>query len=253
MKKELYADDPYSQKLIDDLYKLQDEVGTIKALSRDELEKAKVEIGITKNISKRAERRQRKEAEKKKTPKKKSLQSLKKFINKKLNRIFEGQFTFHFDGKIITVIDVRNDHELEHMFINISSNSIHAPSSLTNRWLELFQFENRFINQIHMDKNFIKTYEPRKGEWGKADHKDKENAYGRADYNLMEGGFVDVPEETYRKFDMIPALLCSHEFVFTQEAVRGAGRGWGVEVGGKFLSLLMDYYEMEAKKYAHKR
>ena len=67
-----------------------------------------------------------------------------------------------------------------------------------------------------------------------------------------EGGFVDVPEATYRKYDMIPALLCRNEFVFTQEACRGAGRGSYIE-GGYFLSLLMDHYEKEAKRYEHRR
>ena len=69
----------------------------------------------------------------------------------------------------------------------------------------------------------------------------------------MEGGFVDVPEATYKKFDMIPAMLCRNEFVFTQEAVRGAGGPGGYRAGGSFLSLLNDYYEKEAKKYPHVR
>jgi len=72
-----------------------------------------------------------------------------------------------------------------------------------------------------------------------------------SDYNMMEGGFVDVKEATYKKYDMIPAMLCRNEFVFTQEAVRGAGRGMGHAAGAWFLTVLMDHYEREAKKYPH--
>ena len=51
---------------------------------------------------------------------------------------------------------------------------------------------------------------------------------------------------------MVPALLCRNEFVFTQEAVRGAGLGSYIE-GASFLMLLAEHYEKEAKKYAHRR
>ena len=52
---------------------------------------------------------------------------------------------------------------------------------------------------------------------------------------------------------MIPSLLCRNEFVFTQEATRGAGKEFGYRAGAEFLQCLMDFYEQEAKKYPHKR
>ena len=252
-KKELYADDKYAQDLLDDLYALQDELGSIKAVSKDELEKAKVALGMQERISKQAEKRQRREDQKKLTPTKKSKRGLKKFINKQLNLLLNSQWSFHYDGNIITVIDINKHHMLEHKFIYISSDHIHSPSSLTSKWIDVFAQEDRFINDINLKRDFIKKVKPREGQWTKSDVEDRENAYGvGADYNLMDGGAVNVPEATYRKFDMIPALLCANEFVFSQAAVRGAGKG-SVMAGQAFLYLLGDHFEREAAKHAHKR
>jgi hypothetical protein len=161
-----------------------------------------------------------------------------------LNVFINNQWTIHFDGKTIKVLDT--SLKLEHTFIHIASTPLFHQFGFLSKWMEVFNAEDRWAKKIDI-KNI------RKGVWGATDYYlDQLNGYGRAEYNLAEGGFVDVEEATYRKFDMIPSLVCRNEFVFTQEATRGCGRGSYLE-GAYFLSMLMDHYEKEAKKYGHRR
>ena len=244
-----------SADIADDIYRVQSQIGKYRTLEREEIERRKRELGMHHNISKQDLKKERRESQKKQSKGKKSLQALKKFMNKYMNLVFNSQFTFHFDGIQMWVIDTQKSIEQEHLFLYIQSNNCLRPGSLLSKWLDVFKQEDRFATDINFKRNFIATTPPRVGKWVSPgqDLADEQNNYGRADYNLMEGGFVDVPEATYKKFDMIPAMLCRNEFVFTQEAVRGAGGPGGYRAGGSFLSLLNDYYEKEAKKYPHVR
>ena len=244
IKEEVDQDDPYLNTLLNNLRKLKGEMGYVRTLAKDELEKAKVEIGIKKTIDKKTVKRQQKQEQRKRSPEKKSLFALRKFINKMLNVFINNQWTIHFDGKTIKVLDT--SLKLEHTFIHIASTPLFHQFGFLSKWMEVFNAEDRWAKKIDI-KNI------RKGVWGATDYYlDQLNGYGRAEYNLAEGGFVDVEEATYRKFDMIPSLVCRNEFVFTQEATRGCGRGSYLE-GAYFLSMLMDHYEKEAKKYGHRR
>ena len=244
IKEEVDQDDPYLNTLLNNLRKLKGEMGYVRTLAKDELEKAKVEIGIKKTIDKKTVKRQQKQEQRKRSPEKKSLFALRKFINKMLNVFINNQWTIHFDGKTIKVLDT--SLKLEHTFIHIASTPLFHQFGFLSKWMDVFNAEDRWAKKIDI-KNI------RKGVWGATDYYlDQLNGYGRAEYNLAEGGFVDVEEATYRKFDMIPSLVCRNEFVFTQEATRGCGRGSYLE-GAYFLSMLMDHYEKEAKKYGHRR
>ena len=239
--------DPYYEQLMENLLGVRNNMETIRTLSRDELEIRKYEVGLTTDVPNEEMKRERKRINKKKTSKKhKSLYALRKYINKSLNILLDSRFTFHFDGLTLTVLDVTKSLSQEHTFCHITSNSIYSPNSFLSRWLEVFEQEKRFQNDINLKKGEIRV-----GNWVEGSYQDKQNNYGRADLNLMSGGFVDVPEATYKKYDMIPAMLCRNEFVFTQEAVRGAGGRLGHAAGAKFLTCLMDHYEREAKKYPH--
>ena len=244
IKEEVDQDDPYLNTLLNNLRKLKGEMGYVRTLAKDELEKAKVEIGLKKTIDKKTVKRQQKQEQRKRSPEKKSLFALRKFINKMLNVFINNQWTIHFDGKTIKVLDT--SLKLEHTFMHIASTPLFHQFGFLSKWMEVFNAEDRWAKKIDI-KNI------RKGVWGATDYYlDQLNGYGRAEYNLAEGGFVDVDEATYRKFDMIPSLICRNEFVFTQEATRGAGRGSYLE-GAYFLTMLMDHYEKEATKYGHRR
>ena len=238
--------DPYLERLVEELISLDGQIGKIKTLGKDELEFAKYEVGLTHNVSKEALKRERRRGQSLLSKEQKSLKGLRKYINKSLNILLDSRYTFHFDGRVIHFMDISKNINLEHRFMWLGSNSIYQENSFTSRWIDVFELEQRFKNDINMQKKEIRV-----GEWIKPDHTDWENAYGRADYNLMEGGFVDVPEATYKKSDMVPAMLVRFEFCFTQEAVRGAGGKYGHRQGAKFLTCLNDYFEKEAKKYPH--
>ena len=241
---DLRDEDPYLDTLLTNLKKLKGEMGYVRQLARDDLEQAKIDIGIKKTVDKKMLKRQQKEEQRKRSPEKKSLFALRKFINKLLNVFINNQWTIHFDGKTIKVLDT--SLKLEHTFMHIASTPLFHQFGFLSKWMEVFNAEDRWAKKIDI-KNI------RKGVWGATDYYlDQLNGYGRAEYNLAEGGFVDVEEATYRKFDMIPSLVCRNEFVFTQEATRGCGRGSYLE-GAYFLSMLMDHYEKEAKKYGHRR
>ena len=241
---DLRDEDPYLDTLLTNLKKLKGEMGYVRQLARDDVEQAKIDIGIKKTVDKKMLKRQQKEEQTKRSPEKKSLFALRKFINKLLNVFINNQWTIHFDGKTIKVLDT--SLKLEHTFMHIASTPLFHQFGFLSKWMEVFNAEDRWAKKIDI-KNI------RKGVWGATDYYlDQLNGYGRAEYNLAEGGFVDVEEATYRKFDMIPSLVCRNEFVFTQEATRGCGRGSYLE-GAYFLSMLMDHYEKEAKKYGHRR
>mgnify|MGYP003127813742 CR=1 FL=1 len=241
---DLRDEDPYLDTLLTNLKKLKGEMGYVRQLARDDLEQAKIDIGIKKTVDKKMLKRQQKEEQRKRSPEKKSLFALRKFINKLLNVFINNQWTIHFDGKTIKVLDT--SLKLEHTFMHIASTPLFHQFGFLSKWMDVFNAEDRWAKKIDI-KNI------RKGVWGATDYYlDQLNGYGRAEYNLAEGGFVDVEEATYRKFDMIPSLVCRNEFVFTQEATRGCGRGSYLE-GAYFLSMLMDHYEKEAKKYGHRR
>ena len=248
-KKDLRASvkgDAYYEKYAEELISLSNNIGRIKTLAAEELEWAKMSLDMSHNVTKEMIKRERKKSQRKRTTKQKSLDGLKKYINKRLNILLESRYTIHFDGNILHVIDIQKGIELEHTFVLVSSRPYHQPGSFMSKWIDIFEKEQRFKNDINLQKGEVRT-----GEWVEPDFSDKDNAWGRADYNMMEGGYVDVPEATYKKFDMIPAMLCRNEFVFTQEAVRGAGGKYGHMEGAKFLCCLMDFYEQEAKKYPH--
>ena len=241
---DLRDEDPYLDTLLTNLKKLKGEMGYVRQLAKDDLEQAKIDIGIKKTVDKKMLKRQQKEEQRKRSPEKKSLFALRKFINKLLNVFINNQWTIHFDGKTIKVLDT--SLKLEHTFMHIASTPLFHEFGFLSKWLEVFKAEDRFSKKIDI-KNI------RRGYWGATDvYLDQLNGYGRAEYNMAEGGFVDVDEATYRKFDMIPSLICRNEFVFTQEATRGAGRGSYLE-GAYFLTMLMDHYEKEATKYGHRR
>ena len=244
--REAVKGDPYFEKFAEQLITLSNDLGKIRVLQKDELELAKYEIGLIDKIDKHTAKRQTKERERRSTPKKKSLEGIRKFINKKLNILLESRYSMHFDGATIHFLDIQKGIELEHTFLLIDTNPLTHPYGFFAKWVDVFEKEGRFKKDINQQKN-----EGRVGHWVEPDFKDRYNAYGRADYNLMSGGFVDVPEATYRKFDMVPAMLCAREFVFTQEAVRGAGGKYGHRHGAKFLTILNDFFEEEAKKYPH--
>ena len=241
---DLRDEDPYLDTLLTNLKKLKGEMGYVRQLARDDLEQAKIDIGIKKTVDKKMLKRQQKEEQRKRSPEKKSLFALRKFINKLLNVFINNQWTIHFDGKTIKVLDT--SLKLEHTFMHIASTPLFHQFGFLSKWLDVFKAEDRFSKKIDI-KNI------RLGFCGATDfYLDQLNGYGRAEYNIAEGGFVDVDEATYRKFDMIPSLICRNEFVFTQEATRGAGRGSYLE-GAYFLTMLMDHYEKEATKYGHRR
>jgi len=244
-------EDPWLEKTLAQLKKLKGEMGYVRVVSRDELEKAKVELGLKPRVSKQTAKRAIREDKKKKSKKYISLQGLRKFINKQLNIFINNQYTIHFDGKVIKILDTQL--ELEHAFILIDSSELFSPYGLLAKWEEVFKCEDRFHKRVDL-KHTRPMPDLKRGKWVKTDlyQPDEWNGYTRTEYNLADGGFVDVEEATYRKYDMVPALLCRNEFVFTQEAVRGCGLGSYIE-GAKFLVLLADHYEKEAKKYAHRR
>jgi len=253
--KELQPDhyeDPWLDETLNQLKKLKGETGYIRKVAAEELDKAKVELGLKERVSKRTAKRAFKESKKSDSPEKKSLHAIRKFINKQLNIFINNQYTIHFDGMQLRILDTQL--KLEHKFLLVDSRDLFSPYGLMANWMDVFEAEDRF--QKRVDLQHTKPYpDINRGYWAKTDlhGPDEHNNYTRTEYSLVDGGFVDVEEATFRKFDMVPSLLCRNEYVFTQEAVRGAGRDGGYRKGAQFLTLLNDHYEKEAKKYAHKR
>ena len=71
------------------------------------------------------------------------------------------------------------------------------------------------------------------------------NLGGMEKDHRSEGGFVPIGE--YEKKDDVPARLSVNEFVFTADAVRGAGEG-DVDAGAKKLEGLMSVLEKKGKR-----
>ena len=173
----------------------------------------------------------------------KSLHALHKMVNKNLNLIVDNQFIFYSGRELMVVADFNKHHMREHYFVHTFSEDINSPKSIISTVQDTFNVEDRF----YFDWNFRrKKYRGKVPQWFKSPY------YLYPELNLFNGGFVQPEGATWRKHDQIPCILCANEFVFTQEAVRGAGRGSYYQ-GGAFLYALMDYYEREAKKYGHKR
>ena len=108
-------DEKWKDDMLAALKTIKGKMGYVRTLAKDELEKAKFDIGLNKKISKRMAKRETKRQQKKMTEKDRSLQALKKFINKQLNVFINNRFTIHFDGMCLKVLDTST--QKEHKFI----------------------------------------------------------------------------------------------------------------------------------------
>lgn len=72
---DLRDEDPYLDTLLTNLKKLKGEMGYVRQLARDDLEQAKIDIGIKKTVDKKMLKRQQKEEQRKRSPEKKSLRT----------------------------------------------------------------------------------------------------------------------------------------------------------------------------------
>ena len=145
---------------------------------------------------------------------------------------------------MICVADTNRHHMLEHYYCYVMSHDMNKPGSLLERFGEQFNIEDRFYTDINIRRNTVSAMPGRSPEWIMNKYR------GHPQLNMMNGGHVTPKGATLRKVDQIDCLLCSNEFVMTQEATRGAGRG-SYSNGKQFMYFMMDYYEREAKKYAH--
>ena len=96
-------DEKWKDDMLAALKTIKGKMGYVRTLAKDELEKAKFDIGLNKKISKRMAKRETKRQQKKMTEKDRSIQALKKFINKQLRSIYNFKFyitiftiSFHF-------------------------------------------------------------------------------------------------------------------------------------------------------------
>ena len=220
----------------------------IMKVDRKEAENHYKDLGKFRAITKQEMKAQQKDDD---TPEKKSLRALKKFINKKLNVIFNNQWTFaNFSDDVLCIMDTNQHHQLEHYYLKMFSKSMMAPDSFMRGYDSIFQLEDRFYTDINFRRNSVRSVPGKEPEWIKFG----ENA--QPQMNMMNGGAVltnsDGQGATIRKYDIIFCILCEHEWVMTQEAVRGIGTG-SYTRGIQLLGVIMDYYEREAKKYAHER
>jgi hypothetical protein len=170
------------------------------------------------------------------------LAYLRRLINKELPHVINNHFLFHSTGPRIFIFNLKTEEEIS--FIHYATKSIWDEDSHFTRWQKLFELQDKFNVDINLRRNIIRNRNP--NEWVMRESSDL------PELNLMNGGYIDLPGGTYRKADVIPAMLCNNELVFTQEAVRGMGQG-SRRRGGEFGLMLNDYFEKEAKKYAHKR
>ena len=168
--------------------------------------------------------------------------ALRKMINKEFPFIINNHFTMHCTGGRLFIIDTKTSQEYSYLLY--STKDIWHEDSHFNKFKTVFDIEDRFSVDVNYKREVIRAKEGM--EWIMRDDSDY------PELNLSNGGFIDVKGATYRKRDVIPAMVCNHEVVFTQEAVRGMGRG-SHSRGGDFAILLNDHFEKEAKKYAHKR
>ena len=201
---------------------------------------------LGKTPSKEKLRNARKKREYKKgydDPKDLSLQLLRRFICHQYNRVYNSRFSFNFAADFMYVMDL--EAQLEHRFMLFHTASIHDKRSLFTAYKDVFDFQKAFEENLDFDKGFFQTnrfknaMDPTWVRRGDSDH---------AEMYLADGGFVN--RGTYKKFDCVPAMLCRNEFVFSQEAVRGFGKG-SYRRGAVFLYALMDHFEREAKEYPH--
>ena len=82
LKADFNADGDFAgADLIDDFYRVQNEMATYRTYEDDEMERRRKELGMTHTVSKKDLKRERKEAQKKKTKAGKSLTALGRFIN----------------------------------------------------------------------------------------------------------------------------------------------------------------------------
>jgi hypothetical protein len=74
----------------------------------------------------------------------------------------------------------------------------------------------------------------------------KQNAAGVSELDMRaKGGFIPVGIK--EKADDVPAMLSKNEFVFTADAVRGAGKG-SINKGAQKMYKLMKSLEKKVKK-----
>lgn len=176
-------------------------------------------------------------------PTTKSLMLLRKFICHQYNRVYNSRFSFNFAADFLYVMDLVA--QVEHRFMLFHTASIHDKRSLFTAYADVFDFQKAFEENLDFDKGFFQTNRFKNAMDPFWVHRGESNL---AEMYLADGGFVN--RGTYKKFDCVPAMLCRNEFVWNQEAVRGAGKG-SYRRGSVFLYALMDHFEREAKEYPH--
>ena len=176
-------------------------------------------------------------------PTTKSLMLLGKFICHQYNRVYNSRFSFNYAADFLYVMDLVA--QVEHRFMLFHTASIHDKRSLFTAYADVFDFQKAFEENLDFDKGFFQTNRFKNAidpTWVRRGDSDLAEMY------LADGGFVN--RGTYKKFDCVPAMLCRNEFVFSQEAVRGFGKG-SYRRGAVYLYALMDHFEREAKDYPH--
>ena len=255
----------YSRHIEEWIYTILNEWGLLSA-REDEivelLEKKLSEEGLLEKIQEGNEdyfntptKKEFKEAKKerptcngeKNTTKERSLRGLTSLINSHFNRLNNGHYTFNISNDMLYVMDLNPNHNLEHRFLRIETESMLAENSLYTCFKDVFDFEDAWQTDVNFKKKVFKTKEYKAFMDPSWVHRD--DSYVPEMY-LADGGFVN--RGTYKKFDTVPAMLCRNEVVWTQEAVRGAGRG-SYRRGAQLLFIISKYFETLAKQYPYER
>jgi len=171
-----------------------------------------------------------------------SLMAIRKFINKTFNAIFDNKFVFHAAGDdFIYIQDINRYAPLEHAYIRISSQDLYNKATFFSKWRKYFEFEDLVRPQLHTKR----TKQRYKTDWVEYN--------GRPKANFINGGWVAgdefLDQFTCKKEDVVDAILCKNEFVFTQLAVEGASFCGSHKAGAQFLYTLQDYFEKLAVMY----
>lgn len=167
-------------------------------------------------------------------------------LNKKFNCLLDNKYTMmSLDLETMVVMDTSKNYEVEHVFVCVSSKGMYEKNSFFNIFKDHFIQEERFFNDVNLQKRTLKLTEKMKPFWIQTER------HQYPQLNLMNGGFIDIENTTARLFDTVEALVAKFEMVLTQEAVRGIGRG-SYYKGSQVLWYLMDLYEQQAKQYSFK-
>ena len=161
------------------------------------------------------------------------------------NYLFQGDLGIVCGRRGDTIIFF--DNERESVYQRINCTELDDEDSIFGGLRHSMAFADKFTEQVHHKGKRVNVPSP---YWVQEYNKSYGQHWDKPSLNFFNGGPVD--KGSWRKFDTVYAILARNEFVVTQKAVRGIGKG-SYALGSQILYLLMKQFEREARNYAHRR